>query len=160
MKKNVFLPQGFTLIELLVVISIITLLASVILLAVSSARQKSRDSRRLTDVRQVGTAMELYLNDYKTYPTAGAGGVVLNALQSGPTGGPPLTPTYLPNIPLAPTPADGSCATTGYYSNQYWFVANGQGNASVATFAITFCLGGPAGKLLGGTHTLTNSGFQ
>ncbi|TSC77744.1 MAG: hypothetical protein G01um101433_497 [Parcubacteria group bacterium Gr01-1014_33] len=45
---------GFTLVELLVTISIISVLASVVLTSVNSARVKARDTRRLADVNQHG----------------------------------------------------------------------------------------------------------
>jgi prepilin-type N-terminal cleavage/methylation domain-containing protein len=66
--------RGFTLIELLVVIAIIGLLSSVVLASLSSARQKSRDAKRLTNVRQLQTALELYANEHGgIYP--GTGGI-------------------------------------------------------------------------------------
>jgi len=52
--------SGFTLIELLVVVSIIGLLASVVLTSLSSARSKSRDSKRLQTMIQMRTGVELY----------------------------------------------------------------------------------------------------
>ncbi len=52
--------SGFTLIELLVVISIIGLLASVVLVSLNGARAKARDARRLSDMKQIMTALELY----------------------------------------------------------------------------------------------------
>lgn len=52
--------NGFTLIELLVVISIISLLSSVVLSSLSSARTKARDARRMSDLGQINKAIILY----------------------------------------------------------------------------------------------------
>ena len=62
---------GFTLIELLVVIAIIGLLSSVVLMALNTARVKSRDVKRKADVAQIQKALELYYNDYNQYPASG-----------------------------------------------------------------------------------------
>ena len=56
--------KGFTLIELLVVIAIIGLLATIAVVALNSARTSSRDAKRIADVRQVQTGLELYYNEY------------------------------------------------------------------------------------------------
>ena len=68
-KKN-----GFTLIELLVVIAIIGVLASMALASLNSARLKARDARRVSDVRQLQVALELFYNSQPTpkYPAASA----------------------------------------------------------------------------------------
>lgn len=71
-QKNKF-NKGFTLIELLVVIAIIGLLSSVVLASLSSARIKSRDARRKSDLKQIQTALELYYDKYGTYKVKNAG---------------------------------------------------------------------------------------
>ncbi len=60
--------KGFTLIELLVVIAIIGLLASIVLVSLNSARAKARDVRRVADLKQVQTALEMYYDTNGSYP--------------------------------------------------------------------------------------------
>jgi prepilin-type N-terminal cleavage/methylation domain-containing protein len=67
MGKKIY-KKGFTLIELLVVISIIGLITSVILAALSSARAKALDARRKSDLAQISKAIEFYYDKYNTYP--------------------------------------------------------------------------------------------
>ncbi len=62
------LVSGFTLIELLVVIAIIGMLSSIVLASLNSARSKGRDARRLSDMDQIHTALELYYDKYGKYP--------------------------------------------------------------------------------------------
>ena len=50
---------GFTLIELLVVIAVIGLLATIVAVSVNSARQKARDARRVSDLKQIATALNM-----------------------------------------------------------------------------------------------------
>ncbi len=66
--KRSFLERGFTLIELLVVISIISLLSSIVLTSVNSARAKARDARRIADFKNFSLALELYFDKYNRYP--------------------------------------------------------------------------------------------
>lgn len=60
--------RGFTLIELLVVIAVIGLLASIVLVAVNSARAKARDTKRKADLKQIQLALELYYDEKGYYP--------------------------------------------------------------------------------------------
>ncbi|MBU1289742.1 type II secretion system GspH family protein [Patescibacteria group bacterium] len=60
--------KGFTLIELLVVIAIIGILASIVLVSINSARKKSRDATRLSDMRQIILGLNLYYDSNGVYP--------------------------------------------------------------------------------------------
>lgn len=62
--------SGFTLVELLVVIGIIAVLSAVILPSLNKARQSSRDAKRVSDVKQLQLALELYYNINRSYPTS------------------------------------------------------------------------------------------
>ena len=63
--------NGFTLVELLVVISIITLLASVVLTSLNSARAKARDAQRKENLHQMETALRIYFLDNNDFPHCG-----------------------------------------------------------------------------------------
>ncbi len=134
-KIVLFNPKGFTLIELLVVIAIIGVLSSIVLAAVNTAEEKSRDARREEDLSQLQTALEAYANDHNgVYPIGSgipraeancpaskvsAAGWQSSSGYTGPTAWiPNLAPTYistLPGDPLVNSNSGWVCYT--YFSN-------------------------------------------
>src|SRR5437870_12262848 len=66
---NRFCRTGFTLIELLVVIAIIAILAAILFPVFAQAREKARQTGCLSNTKQIGTAVNMYLQDYdETFP--------------------------------------------------------------------------------------------
>ncbi|MBQ0105510.1 MAG: DUF1559 domain-containing protein, partial [Armatimonadetes bacterium] len=68
------LKKGFTLIELLVVIAIIAILAAILFPVFAQAREKARQTACLSNLKQIGTGLTLYLSDYnQTFPCVSPG---------------------------------------------------------------------------------------
>lgn len=128
------MKKAFTLIELLVVIAIIALLSTLSVVALNSARAKSRDARRLSDIKNTQTALEMYFDTAGGYPatlTAGSelsyGGLVFLA--------------KVPSDPLG--------------SNQYNYVPTESGQS----YTLDFTVESKAGDYEPGNYQATPNGI-
>lgn len=164
MKKSLN-SKGFTLIELLVVIAIIGILSTLAVVALNNARQKGRDAKRVSDIKQMQTALELYFADEQSYPVQGTSGSPLvlggadaqalsgdgNFSASGGSSG----VVYMGQVPSNPTPGG---ADYGYYSTN----SDGSDCASgtCVGYRMGFTLEGQTGSLGAGTHLASPSGIE
>jgi len=93
--------KGFTLIELLVVIAIIGILSSVVLASLSTARMKSRDAKRVSDIGQIQLALELFFDANQSYPSTTPTGSAGTATVQGAVAL-LATSKYIPQAPVPP----------------------------------------------------------
>ena len=141
--------SAFTLIELLVVIAIIGILSTLSVVSFNSARQKSRDTRRVADIRQIQTALEMYAFNrldglYPITSSANIQGFCLDGSQAGfvASCGEPI---FLKKIPTNPQPGGG---------NYIYNSSNGM------SYTLTYELEGKTGSLDPGPATATPWAIQ
>jgi len=166
MKKTL---RGFTLVELLVVIAIIGLLSTVAVVALNSARTKSRDAKRVADIKQIQTAFELYFNDNNKYPVEGtrvALGTGTRTMLVG-TGfaSAPSGTTYMGLIPLDPNGSttacdDASVATTSCTYSYMTPTVGGVVDAAPTTYKMWFHLEEKTAGLAAGLKCATEAGIS
>jgi prepilin-type N-terminal cleavage/methylation domain-containing protein len=139
--------QGFTLIEILIVVAIIAILASVTLVGLGPTQRQGRDARRLSDLREVQTGLELYYNKNGTYPNVTKWSDLSTAIT-------PVSGGVLPNDPTN--------NSTYYYSyapssdgSSYVIGATLEGGSSNSVFTgYNPPSSIPSGFTLGGTGTI------
>ncbi|TAN33016.1 prepilin-type N-terminal cleavage/methylation domain-containing protein [Patescibacteria group bacterium] len=139
--------KGFSLIELLVVVAIIGLLATLAVVALNGARIKARDGKRLSDLKQIQTALELYQDENNSYPagaSAALGGTNYACLNASGFAAVGCANALMGRVPTDPK-------NSGVYVYTY--------NAASSTYSVTANLEGTMEGLSGGI-TLVPGGIQ
>ncbi|MDP1709392.1 MAG: type II secretion system protein [Candidatus Komeilibacteria bacterium] len=153
--------QGFTLIELLVVISIIGILSTLAVVSLNDARTKARDAKRISDVKQVQTALELFLTDRNGYPAG-------NDLTLGNGAGATLSrdagfaeaisgTTFMGTVPANPTPNGIAYKYTAYTTSAKTSVCAA---TPCSWYEIVFELEGQTGGISAGVRRADPNGLK
>lgn len=116
---------GFTILELLVVVAIIGIISALGLAMLSDTRARSRDARRLSDIREIEKALHLYYSDTNSFPVS-AIPTTLDGSESDGLSNTLETAGYISDTPSDPR--------TGTYD--YTYETNGDGT----DFTLSFCL--------------------
>lgn len=156
--------KGFTLIELLVVVSIIGLLSTMAVVSLNGARKKARDAKRVSDVKQIATLIEMKAantgsgdysldTDCANNGTANASSTCLNIGATGLFQDVNMANIKDPNNTAGTNPACGNAAGANIVGCQYAVAST-----TPTYFEICFNLEDGAGNLNAGLNRLTNGG--
>ncbi len=100
------------------VVAIIGILSTAGIIAFGMTRQKSRDAKRLADIKQIQNSLGLYYADKNQYPPQGIGGYVLGSdvlcLDSAGFSSECFSNIYMKSVPSNPLPKG-----QGYLYNSY-----------------------------------------
>lgn len=124
MYKNFNKPKrGFTFNEILTLLLIIALLLSLTIVSIYLIRRKTRNTQRVSDIKVIQSALELYRSDNRYYPA--------NLTIGAPLLSPDGKKTYIKKVPTNPKPwEEEGCPPSDYVYNYY----------SPTSYVISFCL--------------------
>ena len=156
MRASPAFPRGFTLVELLVVIAIIAILAALLLPSLAAAKQAARKAACLSNLRQIGIAVQGYAHDNSgqipygpksppftnpsdLYTSTGAPTSLLSLQSGAPVGLGLLLQSYLAAQPKVffcpgadqPVDAEAELAKVGHYQAQGSYFYRHAGNTQL-----------------------------
>lgn len=117
---------AFTLAEIMVVVVAMAVIITGVIIGVGKTRVKARDTQRITDARELLSALETYYYTNKSFPTTITSNLPLQDVGT----------TYMHEVPDNPSPrTDGYCENKNF---RYELINNNR------DYQLTFCLGGDA----------------
>jgi len=149
--------RGFTLIELLVVIAIIGLLSTMAVIQLNDARAKARDARRISDVKQLATIIEMESTEspVSTIKTGAAPGVDAPVDTIVKTCTLPGQVAQFANFEDPSDDDDTACVNAGTAPCEYAISSkDGLSGASVDDYQICFNIEKGAGSLSAGFNSI------
>lgn len=99
--------SGFTMIELLVAATILAVLSVVGVVSYTNINKRSRDSKRLSDLEQMRSALEMFRADQGYYPAINTAAFATAANLNTGNSSTGLVSTYMPAIPTDPKDGPG-----------------------------------------------------
>jgi type II secretion system protein G len=138
--------RAFTLIELLVVLAVIGIITSLVFVYYPATREDARNTARISDIKEIQAALELYRLNEGHYPASLTPEQALTGSTS--------STTYMKFIPSDPQPQNiGACSTSteGY---AYSLINAGH------DYSIDFCISKTTGGVSAGQKCATAQGIR
>jgi prepilin-type N-terminal cleavage/methylation domain-containing protein len=133
--------SGFSFIELLVTVTIVAVLMVGAVVSYRTSTAKARDSKRIGDMEQIRTALDMYRADYGIYPAVASGepsGLTPDYISAYPEG--PQGDTYLYSQPIA----DYTYQIYGHLDNPpTGQICTASGNCPDADHLCNYCVKNP-----------------
>lgn len=111
--------KGFTLVEMILVTAIIGILAGMVITVINIPRiqQRSRDNRRIGDLKRIQSALELYFSDKREYPPTADWEIFSESIVND------VDTVYMNDAPLDPSSSAGTSGVTcfGTTANDYGY---------------------------------------